>query len=140
YASYDPAVEPTTVRVAHNSYLQIWAETGSFSFLFFLSILGSTILLMRRLQRINRVRDGPDWIGNYAALIEVSLYGFLCGAMFLNRGHFDFMYQEAAIAVALFPVALAELKRREQVKGGRRGPARLTVRSADPFLPGRALR
>lgn len=140
YSTYDPAVEETTVRVAHNSYLQIWAETGSISFFFFLSVLGSTILLMRRLQRINRVRDGPDWITAYASLIEVSLYGFLVGAMFLNRGHFDFMYQEAAIAIALYPVAMLELARRETARGGRRGPAKLTIRSADPFLAGGSVR
>ena len=93
YQEYDPYAEKTVVRVAHNSYFQIWAETGSFSFFFFLSTMFSSVILMRRLQRVNRVRAGPRWISDYASIIEVSLYGFMVGAMFLNRGHFDFMYQ-----------------------------------------------
>ncbi len=138
YKDFDPDVDKSVVRVAHNSYLQIWAETGTVSFLFFLAALGSTILLMRRLQRLNRVRDGPPWIGYYACIIEVSLYGFLMGAMFLNRGHFDFVYQEIAVGVALYPIALAEMVRRERLRTGRRGPARLLIRERGPSFAGGA--
>ncbi len=134
YRKYDPESDKSIVRVAHNSYLQIWAETGSFAFLFFLSAVVSTILLMRRLQRMNRTRDGPAWVRHYAMMIEVSLYGYLMGAMFLNRGHFDMMYSLIGIAVALYPVAVRAMARSATVAN--RGPARLVVRASDPFLAG----
>lgn len=138
YRRYDVGTEKSIVRVAHNSYLQIWAETGSFALLFFLLIVISTILMMRRLQRVNRIRDGPEWIGYYASIIEVSLYAYMLGAMFLNRGHFDFMYQEVAIAVALVPISLAEMQRHKRGPRGSRGPVKLIVRQGDPWLAGGA--
>lgn len=134
YREHDPSSEGSIVRVAHNSYLQIWSETGTFALLFFLGSIGSSILLLRRIQRRNRVRDGPVWVGHYAAAIEVSLYGYLMGAMFLNRGHFDFMYQLVAIAVALVP--LARMAQVPEQAGGRRGAGTLVVREGDPFLAG----
>lgn len=134
YSRYDKQDEKSPVRVAHNSYLQIWSETGSFSLLFFLTAVLSTILLMRRLQRTVRIRDGPSWVYYYAAIIEVSMYGFLVGAMFLNRGHFDFMYQLIALSVALVPVGLAEMARVRRAGRGRRGPVQLVIRHGDPWL------
>jgi len=121
--------------VAHNSYLQIWAESGTFAFGFFVGIIFSTIFLMRRLQRVNRVRDGPQWIESYAKAIEVTLYGFLMGAMFLNRAHFDFLYQACAVGSALYPIALLEIERHNRPRG-RRGVAKLRVHRKDPFLAG----
>lgn len=139
YADYDPHDEPTVVRVAHNSYFQIWAESGTIAFAFFLATLFSTIRLLRRLQRLQEARAGPSWIGHYAAAIEVSLYGFLVGATFLNRGHFDFFYQEVGVAVSLNLVARAALAAEARRGRGRSGPVTVTVRSRDPYvLPGGA--
>lgn len=134
YRRHDKEDQKSPIRVAHNSYLQIWSETGSFSLLFFMTALISTIFLMRKLQRVVRIRDGPPWIFYYAAIIEVALYGFLVGAMFLNRGHFDFMYQLMALAVALVPVGLIDMHNARFGRKGRRGPARLVIRRGDPWL------
>ncbi len=123
-------------RVAHNSYLQIWAESGSIAFLLFLFLLIGSITSMRRLQRA--VRGGEDaWVIPYARGIEVTLYGYLAGAMFLNRAHFDLMYQVTAVAVALPTVVLAERARLAALRRRRVGPAvpsEVSVRHADPFV------
>lgn len=136
YGRYDRGVEPGIHRVAHNSYFQIWAESGTFAYAFFMATIVSGILLMRRLRRINRVLDGPRWVEEYTHLFETSLYAFLVGATFLNRAHFDFMYQMVAVASAMYPIALTEIRRKHERTGGRRGPGELVIRSRDPFLAG----
>ncbi len=138
YDKYDPGLNESIPRVAHNSYFQIWAESGTFAYLFFMSSILSTILLMRRLQRQLRNRGGPEWIKYYASIIEVSLYGFLVGATFLNRAHFDFVYQLMAIGVALYPVSWAEMlaSEKKEVRHGRVG--QLVIRSKNPFVFGGA--
>lgn len=134
YGRYDDSVVPNVHRVAHNSYLQIWAESGTFSLLFFLGVMGSTWLLMMRMRRLNRAYRGPPWITHYGHMIECSLTAFVVGAMFLNRAHFDMLYQMCAVAVAMFWVAWAEMRRRPD--GKRSGPSHLVVRHRDPFLVG----
>jgi probable O-glycosylation ligase (exosortase A-associated) len=126
-------------HVAHNSYLQIWAESGTFAYLVFMFILVSTI---RRVRRISRVVKGtPEaWAGRYSLAIEVTLYGYMVGATFLNRAHFDLVYQLVAVAVAL-PLVIAAERERSAARRRRTGPAPardVWVRHADPFakLPG----
>jgi putative inorganic carbon (HCO3(-)) transporter len=87
--------------VAHNSYLQIWAEGGTIGILVYLGILGTTFASLRRLRLLGRRTEGGDWIFQYARMFEASFTGFICGAMFLNRGHFDLFYQLVAL-VACF--------------------------------------
>lgn len=136
YGKYEPYVGAhARHRVTHNSYLQIWAESGTIAFLFFISTLFSTIFLMRRLQRFNRVRDGPAWIGHFASIVEVSLYGFLVGATFLNRAHFDFVYQLCSIGSALHWIAIRELAK-DRGTGARTTPSGVVKVVGDPFLVG----
>jgi hypothetical protein len=64
----------------------------------------------------------------------------MVGATFLNRAHFDLVYQLVAVAVALPTVVTLE-RQRAANRRRRAGPApaqRAWVRHADPFvkLPG----
>ncbi len=107
-------------KVAHNSYFQIWAESGTPAYLSFMFMIISTILLMRRV--VSRAkREGDDWVIPYAQAIECTFIGFLVGATFLNRAHFDLVYQLVAAAACL-PGIVAY----ERVHGGasarRKGP------------------
>ena len=129
-------MESVPSRVAHNSYLQIWAESGSIAFGLFLFLVFGTILSMRRLQRAVR-GTGDDWILRYATAIETTLYGYLAGAMFLNRAHFDLMYQLVAVGVMLPVVIVAERERQAALRRRRLGPAvpsEVWVRHRDPFV------
>ena len=124
-------------RVAHNSYLQIWAESGTIAFGLFLYMIFSSIFLLRRIQRY--AKDTPDdWILPYARAIEVTFFGYLTGAMFLNRAHFDLVYQLVAVTAALPVVIAAERERLRQIAARRRkGPAlaqQVWVRHKDPFV------
>ena len=129
-------VEKIPSRVAHNSYLQIWAESGSIAFGIFLYLLGSTLLAMRRLVGVVR-GTADEWIVNYARLIQITLLGYLAGAMFLNRAHFDLMYQVVAVAVMLPVVVLTERERMAALRKRRLGPAKASevrVGHDDPFV------
>jgi probable O-glycosylation ligase (exosortase A-associated) len=121
-------------RVAHNSYLQIWAESGTPAYILFMFMLVGTIVFLEVKGRQYK-RSGDDWIVPYCNAIEVSLTSFMIGAAFLNRAHFDLIYQFVVIAGALPVVVLIE---RNSTAGQRRraGPRiaqEVWVRHSDPF-------
>lgn len=120
-------------RVAHNSYFQIWAETGSIALCLFLYMLLSTIFYMRKIAR--RVKNTSlHWVRNYSQAIEVCLLGYMTGATFLNRAHFDLMYQVVAIATTIPLVMAVELKRQKPDRRGSTVAQEVWVRHRDPFV------
>jgi probable O-glycosylation ligase (exosortase A-associated) len=124
----------SVARVAHNSYLQLWAESGTPALILFLCTLGYTLYRMSRLRRWNRLMRGPLWVTNFSHMVQCSVIAFLAGGTFLNRAHFDFLYHLIAISVCLELVA-----RKEVLAQRNQGPRPLSrneilVRSNDPFL------
>lgn len=99
-----PLSEGSQTYVAHNSYLQIWAESGSLAFVAYIVLLGSVFFACRRVHRMSRQRPDLQWAGNYARMMEATMVGFLVGAFFLNRGHFDLIYHWLALTTALLSV------------------------------------
>lgn len=97
-----------SIRVAHNTYIQVWAELGTPALLCFVGMLASTLLALRRTRQRCLALGGPRWIVDYSNMIEVGLLGFMFGANFLNRAHFDLMYHLVALGVALTFVARDE--------------------------------
>jgi probable O-glycosylation ligase (exosortase A-associated) len=97
-------------HVAHNSYLQIWAESGSLAFVCYLVLLASVFVVCRRVYRIGRVRPDLRWASDYSRMIEATTVGFLVGASFLNRGHFDLIYHWIALVTALGAVVGVALR------------------------------
>ena len=115
FRRYDPAQQREaakegvgSVRVAHNTYLQIWAESGTPAFLCFMLGILFSVLLMRRLRRIAGAR-APPWIAPYTHMVEVSFAAFIVGGTFLNRAHFDLLYHLIAIAGVIWSVGIREL-------------------------------
>lgn len=121
-----------TTHVAHNSYLQVWAETGTPTLIAFLFMLASTQWLLWRIIRHAR-RTGQRWAELYGSAIQVSLFGYMGGAMFLNRAHFDLVYQLIAISVALPAVMARDARspRRTAFAGGM--ASTMSVGSRNPF-------
>ena len=106
----DYSLEPGEVGhtyVAHNSYLQIWAESGSLAFLTYLLLLVSVFFTCRRVMRHAKERPDLAWAGIYARMMETTTVGFMVGAFFLNRGHFDLVYHWLSLVTALGFVATA---------------------------------
>ena len=108
------SVVPLTDRdhtyVAHNSYFQIWAESGSLAFLVYLGVLASVFVTLGRVYRLCRYRPDLQWAANYARMMEATTVGFSVGAFFLNRGHFDLFYHWLALVAALSLCVRASLR------------------------------
>ena len=97
-------------HVAHNSYLQIWAESGSLAFITYLLLLASVFVVCRRVYRIGRSRPDMQWAADYSRMIEATTIGFLVGAFFLNRGHFDLIYHWISLVTALGAIVAVALR------------------------------
>src|SRR5690606_15592993 len=79
-------------HVAHNSYLQIWAEGGTPAFVIFMAMLVSVFGATRWVRSLIRRNPDLEWARSYANMAEATTVGFMVGAFFLNRGHFDLSY------------------------------------------------
>jgi probable O-glycosylation ligase (exosortase A-associated) len=97
--------EGSFAYVAHNSYLQVWAEGGTIAFTIYLMLLASVFLSCRRMRLLARARPDLDWVLHYARMFEATTVGFMVGAVFLNRGHFDLIYHWFGILTCLVGVA-----------------------------------
>ncbi|MBI1852944.1 MAG: putative O-glycosylation ligase, exosortase A system-associated [Planctomycetes bacterium] len=95
-------------RVAHNSYFQLMAESGIPALFYFLFMIFLNWKNARWIQKEARFLNAKSWIRNYAAVIEVTTYGYVVAATFLNRAHFDLLYHVVGITVAVDRLARAE--------------------------------
>jgi probable O-glycosylation ligase (exosortase A-associated) len=99
-------------HVAHNSYLQIWAECGTPTFLLYLSLILISFWDLTRTRRMALRRYHASWILHYAAMFEASMVVFLVGSMFLNRAQFDLLYHMVALIAAFGYIARREMEDR----------------------------
>lgn len=123
-------------KVAHNSYIQMWAECGTPSLLMYLTmIVGSFFTIWRVRSRARRIYL-DSWILHYCTLFEASLAAFVVGSTFLNRAHFDLIYHWFAV-IALFGV-FAHREMDDPTRGAARQAGRGTLRAAPMrgFRPG----
>jgi probable O-glycosylation ligase (exosortase A-associated) len=127
YRRFDPNATPgmsdTGTHVAHNSYLQIWAECGTPAFLLYLLLLAWCFLDLWRLRREAAARYHSSWILSYTTMFEASLAAFAVGSFFLSRAHFDLFYHLVAIVLIYTAIARASMRdefsypERERVRG-----------------------
>ena len=110
-----PLGPDATTYVAHNSYFQIWAESGTLAFLVYMGVLASVLISLGRTYRACRNRPDLQWAMNYARMMEATTVGFSVGAFFLNRGHFDLWYHWLALVAALNLCAASALRRAPQL-------------------------
>ena len=97
-------------RVAHNSYLQIWAECGTPAFLLYLLLIVLTLRDLWGIRRMARERYHSSWILSYATMFEASMAAFIVGSVFLNRAHFDLFYHFVAIVLVFSAIARASMQ------------------------------
>ncbi len=105
----DPLLVPGKI-VTHNSYLQVWSETGTPALLCFIGLLFYSMFRCGRIRALVRGRGDLKWADHYANAFQLSLLGFMVGATFLNRAHFDLYYQIVALTVALDFLVRKELQ------------------------------
>ena len=94
------APDPDNIKVAHNTYLQMLAETGYIGLWLYLTLIGATFWTLetarRRAKRLRLV-----WAQNGAKYLGASMIAFMVGATFLNRAHFDLTYHVMFLAACM---------------------------------------
>jgi probable O-glycosylation ligase (exosortase A-associated) len=96
-------------RVAHNAYIQVWAECGTPALVMYLFLIFFSLWRLRRLRKDALQKYNSSWIISYAAMFEVSMIAFIVGSTFLNRATFDLFYHFVAITVAFETIARREM-------------------------------
>jgi O-antigen ligase len=127
-----PKGQGAMTYVAHNSYLQIWAESGSIAFAIYVVLLFSTFLACRKVWRLGTRNPELAWASDYARMMEATMVGFMIGAMFLNRGHFDLVYHWLALVTCLVTIAFAASRNLATARAGHTssGAGVVSVRTA----------
>ena len=110
YTTYRSGEKNEGVRVAHNSYLQIWAECGSLALGVYLLMMVLTLVGIWRIQKKARQRYFTSWITEYATMFEATWVAFIVGSTFLNRAHFDLAYHWIALVIAFEAIADHEME------------------------------
>ena len=114
YLDYEPNPTPhelmgSAIYVAHNSYLQIWAECGTIAFAIYLLLIFTSFWTLWGVRRRAKQLYFSSWIIYYANAFEASLLGFMVGSTFLNRAHFDLFYHFVALILAFAAIAKREM-------------------------------
>lgn len=128
FVEYDPNPTPDllaghNIIVAHNSYIQIWAESGSLALGIYFVLLGSCFVTIWRVRKHAKERYFTSWILNYATMFQASMLAFMIGGTFLNRAHFDLVYEFIALIMVFAKLAFDEMDdvERYPVREGSRG-------------------
>jgi probable O-glycosylation ligase (exosortase A-associated) len=149
YADYDPHPTPEVlagegVIVAHNSYLQIWAECGSIAFGLYLLLIGLSFWDIWTIRKQARRRYHSSWILSYCTMFEAALGTFVLGSVFLNRAHFDLIYHYVAIVMVFGHVARQEMENESRYptrsRAGHRGELTLSPARGFGRTPGGSVR
>jgi O-antigen ligase len=90
----------------HNSFLQVGAENGVPGLFFFVAMIASALLALRRLA----TRPPPPGVSGHASpqliqALTASLIGFVVGAFFLSLAYSELLYMLLAFAVGAQKVA-----------------------------------
>jgi putative inorganic carbon (HCO3(-)) transporter len=88
-------------RVAHNSFVQCFAETGLVGYFLWLSLVVLSLTLMSQLAESS---PDEDWV-RWARAVQLSLLGFLVGALFLSRTTSPLLFLLTGLSAAVASAA-----------------------------------
>jgi len=100
YAYYTPHL-PVRSADAHSIYFQVLAEHGFVGLAVYLSLLGLTLVALRKIRKDSKRDPETAWITNYADMIFAGLVGFAITGAFLSMSYFDLYFHYLAIAIIL---------------------------------------
>ena len=99
FARYAP--DPYFVVDAHSIYFEVLGEQGFIGLLIFLLLLFSAFTAGNRIIRLSKDHTELTWAQDLAAMLQVSLVGYLVGGAFLGLAYFDLYYHFLAILILL---------------------------------------
>jgi probable O-glycosylation ligase (exosortase A-associated) len=95
------APEAFRVHDVHSIYFQILGHHGFVGLFMFLGLLALTWARCRSTIRLSKKNPEQAWAGDLAAMIQVSLVGFMTAGAFLGLAYFDYFYHLLALAVVV---------------------------------------
>lgn len=99
FARYAP--DPTNWRDVHSVYFEVLGEHGYVGLALFLGLMGFTWLKCSSIIRVAKRNPSNVWARDLAAMIQVSMVGYLSAGAFLGLAYFDYIYHLVAVVVVL---------------------------------------
>ena len=93
------APNPNDIHAAHSIYFQVLGEHGFIGLLIFLGLFISAWRCGSWLIVHTKTRPELCWARDLAAMLQVSLVGYLVGGAFLSLAYYDFPYYVASMLV-----------------------------------------
>ncbi len=90
-----------TPRAIHSIYFQVLGEQGFLGLVFYLALIATGWSGLRRIRKLARASPDTYWMGDLAAMLQVSLIGYLVAGAFLPMPYFDLFYQILVLVVVL---------------------------------------
>ncbi|MGC4079210.1 MAG: putative O-glycosylation ligase, exosortase A system-associated [Rubrivivax sp.] len=99
------APNPEDVHDVHSIYFEMLGEHGFIGLFLFLLLLGMAWFKCSAIIRMTRKDPARTWAHDLAAMLQVSLAGFLVGGAFLGLAYFDYPYHLVALVVVTHALA-----------------------------------
>lgn len=104
FAIYAP--NPDNVHDAHSIYFEVMGEQGFVGLAMFVGLLLLTWLKCSHVIRVCKKRPDGGWARELAAMLQVSLIGYMVGGAFLGLANFDYFYHLVALAVVVHDISV----------------------------------
>lgn len=101
------APDPKDFHDAHSNYFEMLAEHGFPGLIFYLILLGVSVLSASRvIGRVRRlhggIREGPlQWVIDLMTMVQVGIVGYAIGGAFLGLAYYDLYYHLIAFVLIL---------------------------------------
>jgi probable O-glycosylation ligase (exosortase A-associated) len=102
---YDRYAQTETIRMAHNSFLQMGVDAGLPAMLLFLGLIGLSWWRLRKSRQIIKARAPDSPLIVYTHGLEIALFGYIISANFLSRHDLELVYEVIALATSLRLIA-----------------------------------
>jgi probable O-glycosylation ligase (exosortase A-associated) len=93
---------PGQVHDVHSIYFEALGEHGFIGLFLFLTLMAMTWLKCSAIIRASKKNPEHAWARDLAAMLQVSLMGYMVGGAFLGLAYFDYFYHLVALAVVVY--------------------------------------
>jgi len=104
--------DPNEALDSHSIYFEVLGEHGFIGLTLFLSLLVSSFLTIRKVERRIRGNPGVAWAEEYCSMLRLSLVAYAVGGAFLGLAYFDLYYDVIAGVILLNMIVERELKQK----------------------------
>jgi probable O-glycosylation ligase (exosortase A-associated) len=99
YLLYAPDKSNLYVVVAHSIYFSVLGEHGFVGLALFVSIFVAAWRSAGKVRKLSKEVPKMAWLGDLAAMLQVSLLGYAVGGAFLSLAYFDLPYHLVVMVV-----------------------------------------